>query len=206
MILKTLLFNLLYFIDFFKELILSPAMKLSYFSVIAFTLNSFSPNSSNLTNSKNHVKERIISNTLFVVRHNKSPNYVVYQANLAANKKLNAENPVDVFWFMQTKGEITEKVTFIEWKLAYGFELDEIKKSEEYKLKLHAIEEKVIIVKKNLKGIFNSYMIINGVKAKLNDVFINFESTFGFPSVKYLDFKGTDIQTGKYIAERFFPE
>ena len=206
MILRTLLFNLIYFADFIREIVLSPSMKLSYIPVIALYVNLFSPNIPKEISSNKSFKEKLISNTLFVVRHNKSPNYVVYQANLETNKKLNAKNPVDIFWFMKTKGEITEKVTIIEWKLAYGFELGEIKKNEEYKLKLHAIEEKAIVVKKNSKGIFKSYMIINGIRAKLNVVFINFETTFGFPSVKYLDFRGTDIHTNKYITERFFPE
>lgn len=42
--------------------------------------------------------------------------------------------------------------------------------------------------------------------AKLKDVFFNYETTFAFPSVKYLDFRGIDIATGKNIKERFFPD
>jgi len=206
MIFKTLLFNSLLLISFIKKLALILSIKLSFFSILALSVSPVFNNTGTAAFSKNSFKEKPAINTLFVVRHNKSPNYVVYQANIEANKKLNIKNPVDVYWFMKTKGETIEKVTIIEWKLAYGFELDEVKRSEEYKLNLHAIEEKTILVKKNSVGKFTSYMTINGEKAKLKVVFINFETTFGFPSVKYLDFRGTNIHTGKFVTERFFPE
>lgn len=179
---------------------------ISYISVIILSFKLILPNVSNNVNSSNSVKERLLSNILFVVRHNKSPNYVVYKANLVADKKLNHKKPIDVFWLMKTKGETTEELTIIEWKFAFGFKLDEIKKSEEYKIKLNAIEEKEIIVKKNSDGIFMCSMLINGKMAKLKDVFIKYETIFSFPIVKYLDFRGTDITTGKYITERFFPD
>ncbi|MEN8120644.1 MAG: DUF4833 domain-containing protein [Bacteroidota bacterium] len=179
---------------------------ISFISVIFLSLKTIIPDISDNTNNENSIKERLLSNILFVVRHNKSPNYVVYKANIATDKKLNNKKPVDVFWFMKTKGETTEELTIIEWKLAFGFKLDVIKKSEEYKIKLNAIKEKRIIVKKNSKGVFICSMLINGKMAKLRDVFINYETTFSFPTVKYLDFRGIDIITGKFITERYFPD
>ena len=179
---------------------------ISYISVILLSLKTIIPDISNNVNNESSIKERLLSNILFVVRHNKSPNYVVYQANIVADKKLNYKKPVDVFWFMKTKGETTEELTIIEWKLAYGFKLDVIKKSEEYIIKLNAIKEKRINVKKNSNGVFICSMLINGKMAKLGDVFINYETTFSFPSVQYLDFRGFDILTGKYVTERYFPD
>ncbi len=175
----------------------------SFISVVILSFQTIAPN---ISNKENSIKDRILSNILFVVRHNKSPNYVVYQANIKADKKLNNKKPVDVYWFMKTEGETTQELTIIEWKLAYGFKLDVIKKSEEYKIKLNAIKEKRIIVKRNSKGAFVSSMLINGKMAKLRDVFINFETIFSFPSVQYLDFRGIDMVTGKYVTERYFPE
>jgi len=79
---------------------------ISYISVIILSFNSILPNAANNGNGGISIKEKLMSNILFVVRHNKSPNYVVYQANLMVDKKLNHEKPVDVFWLMKTKGEI----------------------------------------------------------------------------------------------------
>ncbi len=176
---------------------------ISYISVIILSLKAITPD---ISKNENVYKEKLLSNILFVVRHNKSPNYVVYQANLATNKMLNHKKPVDVFWFMKTKGETTEELTMIEWKLAFGFKLDVIKKGEAYKIKLNAIKEKAIIVKKNSKGIYICSMLINDKIMKLKDVFFNYETTFAFPSVKYVEFRGIDSVTGKLISERLFPD
>lgn len=155
---------------------------------------------------KNDSPKERMTNILFVVRHNKSPNYVVYKVNLETHNKLNPAEPLEVFWFLKNKGEIIEDLTFIEWKLAYGFKLDEVKKSEEYKMELNAISEKEITVRKNARNKYLAYMLINGKMAKLKDVFFHYETTFGLPSVQYIDFKGLDTNTGLQVTERYIPE
>ena len=64
---------------------------ISFISVILLSLKAIIPDISNNTNNESSVKERILSNILFVERHNKSPNYVVYQANIEADKKFESK-------------------------------------------------------------------------------------------------------------------
>ncbi|RLD84023.1 MAG: hypothetical protein DRJ10_02295 [Bacteroidetes bacterium] len=57
--------------------------------------------------------------------------------------------------------------------------LDVVKKSEEYKIKLNAIQEKKYC-EKNSKDILESFMIINGKKAKLKRCFYQFRNNIFF--------------------------
>lgn len=143
---------------------------------------------------------------LFVVKHCKSPNIVVYQANRTTSSELNPEKPVDVYWLMNTKGKTTEALTYIEWKMAFGFKLNTIVKGKKYKISLNAVKNKIITISQNQYGEFEGFILINGVLAKLKDVFVNFEYSFALPDVKYVDFSGYDLTNGKLITERILSE
>jgi hypothetical protein len=77
------------------------------------------------------LSNNLSKDVLFVVKHSKSPNMVVYQAKRTLQNDLDPQKPIDVYWLMQTKGAKTEAVTMIEWKMAFGFKLQTILKREE---------------------------------------------------------------------------
>ncbi|MDF1547600.1 MAG: DUF4833 domain-containing protein [Bacteroidales bacterium] len=141
---------------------------------------------------------------LFIVKHCKSPNIVVYQANRTSQKDLDPEKPVDVYWLMNTKGKKTESLTYIEWKMAFGFKLNTLVKGKKYTISLNAVKDKEITISQNTSGEFEGFIKINGVFSKLKDVFVNFEYSFGLPDVKYVDFTGFDLKSGKLITERIW--
>jgi len=140
---------------------------------------------------------------LFVVKHSKSPNMVVYEAKRTAKKDLDPQKPVDVYWLMKTKGAKTEALTFIEWKMAFGFKLQTILRGKSYKINLNAIKDQEITITQNQQGRVEGLMKLNGVLTKLKEVFIKFEYSLFWPDVKYVDFKGVDIVTGELITQRF---
>ena len=140
---------------------------------------------------------------LFVVKHSKSPNLVVYEAKRTAKKELDPQKPVDVYWLMKTKGAKTEALTLIEWKLAFGFKLETILKGKKYKITLNAIKDQSIYITQDELGNVEGFMKLNDVMTKLKEVFIKFEHSFFLPDVKYVDFKGVDLFSGKTITQRF---
>ena len=143
----------------------------------------------------------IAKNHMFIVSHNKSPNVVVYQANINVDGYLDTKKPIDVFWLFN-KGEITEELNLLEWKLAFGFKLTTIIKGKKYKIKLNAFKNKIITVVKEKNNRVKSYISINGKTTLLKKVFFNYENSYYLPQVKYLIFKGIDIKSGKYITEK----
>lgn len=155
-----------------------------------------------ITTTRNIENHAIDNNVLFVVAHSKSPNLVIYKANYISQTSMNDKKPIDVFWLMRTKGNKTEELSFIEWKMAFGFKLHTIKKDEQYKIKLNAIKNKFIYITKNKSGNFDSFITINKIKIKLKSVYAKFEYTIFGPDVEYLDFKGINTATGKEVVER----
>jgi len=150
--------------------------------------------------AKNH---GLSKDVLFVVKHSKGPNMVVYEAKKTAKKVLDHNKPVDVYWLMKTKGATTEALTLIEWKLAFGFKLKTLLTGKSYKITLNAIKNKDIFIFQDQQGRVEGYTKLNGVNTKLKEVFIKFEYSFLWPDVKYVEFKGIDLATGKLITQRF---
>ncbi|MBN1253559.1 MAG: DUF4833 domain-containing protein [Bacteroidales bacterium] len=172
-----------------------------------FKGNIENANKLEIPNSENNIysKGKLVNNKkdlLFVVSHNQSPNIVIYQANRQQNGSLNTKKPVDVFWLLINKGDIIEDLNLLEWKLAYGFKIIPVIEGEKYKIKLNAIKDKIIIINKKADGKVESQMLINGKFSILKEVFINYEESFYLPQVKYLDFRGIDLNSGKNVSER----
>ena len=114
-------------------------------------------------------------NIIFEVKHSKTPNVVVYQANKTLGNLLNPNKPVDVFWLMNSKGKKVETLTSIEWRMAYGYKLKTIISGKKYTITLNAIKNKVITIFQNEKGKVEAFMDINGKYSRLLSVFIDFE-------------------------------
>jgi hypothetical protein len=141
-------------------------------------------------------------NIIFEVKHSKTPNVVVYQANKTLSNLLNAEKPVDVFWLMNSKGKKVETLTSIEWRMAYGYKLKTIISGKKYTITLNAIKDKIITIFQNEKGKVEAFMDINGKYSRLITVFIDFEYTFYLPSVNFVEFIGKDVNSSEITSER----
>jgi hypothetical protein len=141
-------------------------------------------------------------NIIFEVKHSKTPNVVVYQANKNIKNVLNPDKPVDVFWLMNSKGKKVETLTSIEWRMAYGYKLKTIVSGKKYTITLNAIKNKVITIIQNETGKVDAFMNINNNYSKLICVYIDFEYTFYLPSVNFVEFIGKDVNSNKIIAEK----
>jgi hypothetical protein len=139
---------------------------------------------------------------IFEVKHSKSPNVVVYQANRTLKNMLDPEKPIDVYWLMNTKGKKTENITIIEWRLAFGYKLIPIIKGKKYKIALNAIKDREITICQEESGKVDAYMMINGVYSKLSGVFIDFEYSFYLPKVNFVEFTGYAVSNNKKYIER----
>jgi len=141
-------------------------------------------------------------NIIFEVKHSKTPNIVVYQANKTVSNLLNPEKPADVFWLMNSKGKKVETLTSLEWRMAYGYKLKTIISGKKYTITLNAIKNKVITIVQSEKGKVEAFMDINGKYSRLISVFIDFEYSFYLPSVNFVEFIGKDVNSSEIIAER----
>ncbi len=161
---------------------------------------------SNVEIAKSNIPVLSPQDIIFEVRHSKSPNVVVYQANRTFQKSLDPEKPIDVYWLLNNKGKKTETLTLIEWRMAFGYKLLPIIKGKKYKIMLNAIKDREITISENESGKVEAYMSINGIFSKLTGVFIDFEYSFYLPKVNYVEFLGYDLKTKKRSSERIYSE
>jgi hypothetical protein len=205
-------------INLFKRLVLMNNILITVITLLYFQFSIYYQFKLN-SNGKSELKPNLVLNSLhsdnpivsqqdilFLVKHNQSPNVVVYQANRLDKQNLNYEKPVDVFWLMNTKGKTTENLTMVEWKLAFGFKIVTILKGKKYKISLNAIEGRDIIIVQNKDGNVECFMNLNGKNCKLKSVFIEFEHTFYIPDVKYIDLNGNETINNKLVTERIYAD
>jgi hypothetical protein len=146
------------------------------------------------------------NNVIFEIKHSKSPNVVIYQANKSGKQLFDHQKPVDVFWLMNTKGKKIETLTTLEWKLAFGFKLIPMEKGKKYTLNLHAIKNKHISISLDESGKAEAFLLINGVFSRLTGVYIDFEYSFYLPKVQYVELTGEAVGSNKKCVERVFSE
>jgi hypothetical protein len=143
---------------------------------------------------------------LFYIQRSSNANTVIYDANLLANKSLNAKDPVHTYWIRYGEKGQKEELTTIQRTLAYGLYTDAIKAEpntfEGYFL---AYRKRKFVVKIDSRGTPMALFPINGKLQILKRVFVSVDESHMMPSVNYIELFGKDPITGKDVYERFKP-
>jgi len=152
---------------------------------------------------KPHPTPEKSQNHLFYIQHSQNHNTFVYEANLT-NKKFDETEPIKIHRIAYTKGGVKEELTKIQRKMAYGIEIQK-QKENNYEFSLVSYPEKKLYLEITTKGKPQVRTTINGKKMILHKMFLNMQKGASFtPKIEYIDFHGTDIESGKEIKERFF--
>ncbi len=135
--------------------------------------------------------------TLFIIQRNLNSNEVHYDVQVGADGKL-AREPVVAYWIMKAEGGRREDLTFLEGKLAYGFEVSD--SGDEREMKLVAWEDRPIRLKKS-GGRWRAVTTIDGKDAYLTRLFIQSEEGGATPTVLWVDLFGEAVDGGKAVKE-----
>jgi hypothetical protein len=143
---------------------------------------------------------------LFYIQRSSNANTVIYDANILANKALNAKDPVHTYWIRYGEKGQKEELSTIQRTLAYGLYTDAIKSEvnafEGYFL---AYRKRKFVVKLDPKGTPIALFPINGKLQILKRVFVSVDESHMMPSVNYIELFGKDQISGKDVYERFKP-
>jgi phosphatidylglycerophosphate synthase len=144
--------------------------------------------------------------TQFYVQRTPNTNTIMYELNMK-NGVLDDDNPVHVYWIRYTEGGGTQELSFIQRKFAYGVKVSKIAE-EKYKLLFAAYDKLPFYLMKSTAGIFHTYVELDGKMMVLNRIYIRIDpgGTFWSPNVKYVEFKVTDVQSGKTVIKRINPK
>lgn len=149
---------------------------------------------------------RLNARSLFYVQRTPNTNTIMYELNMK-DGVLNEDNPVHVYWIRYTEGGKLAELSFIQRKFAYGVKVSKIA-TEKYKLLFAAYDKIPFYLMKSTAGIFHTYVELDGKMIVLNRLYIRIDpgGTFWAPNVKYVEFKGIEVATGKEFIKRINPK
>lgn len=149
---------------------------------------------------------RFNAQTQFYVQRTPNTNTIMYELNVK-NGVMNEKDPVHVYWIRYANGGGTEELSYIQRKFAYGVKVSKIA-DEKYKLLFAAYDKIPFYLMKSTAGIFHTYVELDGRMIVLKRLYIRIDpgGTFWAPNVKYVEFKGTEVGSGKEVIKRINPK
>jgi hypothetical protein len=143
---------------------------------------------------------------LFYIQRSSNTNTIVYDANLGADKKLDAKNPVHTYWIRYNEGGKKQELSGMQRTLAYGLHTKATAgETNTYDGHFLAYRKRKFVVKTNAKGQPIALFPINGKMQVLKRVFVKVDESGMMPSVIYVELWGRDAVTDKEVYEKFKP-
>ncbi|MCF6243242.1 MAG: DUF4833 domain-containing protein [Bacteroidales bacterium] len=138
---------------------------------------------------------------LFYIQRNHNANTIVYDANFDKTGKLNKDKPIDVYWLRyEEQGQKMELRSIEKW-YAYGVDCKKTKPNTfDVKLVADKARKFTLVQTKSFKAVLITQ--INNKEAILNHMYIFAEETDFWPTVKYIELFGNEIQTGLRVYQK----
>jgi phosphatidylglycerophosphate synthase len=149
---------------------------------------------------------RFNAKTQFYVQRTPNTNTIMYELNMK-DGVLDEKDPVHVYWIRYASGGGTEELSYIQRKFAYGVKVTKVAEGK-FKLLFAAYDKIPFYLMKSTAGIYHTYVEIEGKMMILRRLYIRIDpgGTFWAPNVKYVEFKGTEVGTGKELVKRINPK
>ena len=136
---------------------------------------------------------------LFRIERSVNGNVVRYDARVRSDGTLDPEHPVTAYWVLAGQGSRREALTSLERSLAYGFSLHQSR--DGLYLKLVACERRWVGLRKDNDG-WHAELAIAGKWSVLRSIWVQVDSGFLGPRVRWIELRGSDRATGAPVAER----
>lgn len=145
-------------------------------------------------------------NTQFYVQRTPNTNTIMYELNMK-NGVLNEKEPIHVYWIRYAHGGGLEELSYIQRRFAYGVKVSKVGE-DRFKLLFAAYDKIPFFLMKSTAGIYHTYVEVEGRMIVLNRIYIRIDpgGTFWAPNVKYVEFKGIEVGTGKEVVTRINPK
>ncbi|MDX2196023.1 MAG: DUF4833 domain-containing protein [Cytophagales bacterium] len=137
-------------------------------------------------------------NTIFYIGTSEDKDIVCYDLNFDANG-IQPQNPIDYYWIYYSKGGIRQEITWLQRKMAYGYEINEASKMR-ISIKVLSLKSKPVEVTLR-NGKPEATTILNNKKCVLHHVYIVLaNNALDIPD--YALIYGSDINTGEQVIEK----
>lgn len=141
---------------------------------------------------------------LFRIERSKNTKLVQYDARVRDDGNLDPDDPVDAYW--RRASGTRKELKWLQRRAAYGFSVhwDEDRAALELEMKA-PIGRRVRIAR--VGSSWQAQTRIDGRPCRIDRIYVkSIERRFRLPKVEYIDFGGTDLETGEPRTERYAPD
>jgi hypothetical protein len=142
---------------------------------------------------------------LFYVQRTPNSNTIVYDLNLDNDGTPDDETPVHAYWIRYNEKGQKEELSYIQRKFAYGVTSKSLGNGK-YDIRFVSYKKFPLTLMKGTDGKYHIFATISQRQFIVNRIFVKIEGgSFWVPNVRFVEFKGTDLASGKEVTERFKP-
>ncbi|KAL7694029.1 hypothetical protein Plhal304r1_c002g0005161 [Plasmopara halstedii] len=144
-------------------------------------------------------------NVAFIIQRSNNSNTVVYAGHKASDSKLLDEtSPIKVFWIMYEKdGHPREELNMLERNTAYGVAFKPSDVPGEYMATIASLRDRNCVIRLDQHGNVLALTTINGkTNILLRRVFVQMTTSWGIPTVDYVEIFGVDPKTFEPVYEK----
>ncbi|KAG7399307.1 hypothetical protein PHYBOEH_009233 [Phytophthora boehmeriae] len=144
-------------------------------------------------------------NVAFIIQRSNNSNTVVYAGRKSDDgSTLDPANPIQVYWIMYEKeGNPREDLNMIERNTAYGVTSRPTDVPGEHFATIASLRDRDCILRLDAHGNVMALTTINGKKGMLlRRVFVQMTTSWGIPTVDYVDIFGVDPVTHEEVYEK----
>jgi hypothetical protein len=140
---------------------------------------------------------------LFHIARSKNQNIVYYDVRLDRGGHLQRSAPLDAYWLMHAEDGRREELSWLERKLAYGYEVEGVSE-QGFTLWLTAALVRKITVRFQ-QGRYRASTFIRGHRVILKRIYVRTDEGV-VPKVLSVDLHGSDPVTGDAVSEGLTPQ
>lgn len=129
-----------------------------------------------------------VNNLLFYIQRSLNKNIVIYSYNMNSNNEIDITNPISVYWIMKEKGpNITESLSYIEQKLAYGYTIL-TRNKQRIDFYIHSVPDMILTIKPHYNNnIITKYTCVNSHQESITKIYVKTKTGWIKPNVEYID-------------------
>jgi hypothetical protein len=142
--------------------------------------------------------------SLFYIERSTNKNVVLYDALVERAHGAVSSVKLDVYWRMHERGGEREELTFLERKLAYGYEASLLRPDASFVVVLSACPERKLHVELG-QGAPRATVELYGRPARLRRIYVQSQERALLPRVAFVDLFGEALDGGKRLRERLVP-
>jgi hypothetical protein len=139
---------------------------------------------------------------LFVITRNLNDNMVCYDACIRGSK-LDAKEPVRVYWTIPKEKNKIEDLTRMERSRAYGFDVVKSYGGDSVDIALKPLPRPMRV--KRHDGRWVAVMKIDSVQAALTSAYVMADNSGLIPTVQWIKLTGKEVSGGRHVTETLKP-